>query len=95
MNATCSSYSKRIDVWWLERMILSYASIASGGLVSSARMKKGGKQCLRSWDASPVNGYRRAFALARSIADSATYGSAITMRCLEEILGTTEIWCEK
>ena len=74
-------------------MILSYASIASGGLVSSAGMRKGKRQYLRSWDAPPVNGYRRALALVRSSAGFATNDSAITMRYLEEILETTRIWC--
>ena len=76
-------------------MILSYASIASGGRVLSMWMKKGKKRCLRNWDVSPVNDCRRALGLVRSSADSATNDSAITMRYLEEILGTTWIWCEK
>ena len=76
-------------------MILSYASIASGGLVSSARMRKGRRQYLRSWDVPPVNGYRRALALVRSSAGSAMNDSVITMRYLEEILETARIWCGK
>ena len=75
-------------------MILSYASIASGGLVSSARMKKEKKQYLRSWDAPPVNGYRRAPAPVRSSAGSAKNDCVTTMRYLEETLEITRKWFE-
>ena len=76
-------------------MIRSYASIASGGLTSSVRMRKGKRQYSLSSDVPPVNVYQDALARVRSNAGSATNDSVIITRYLEETLETTQKWYRK